>query len=226
MKRYLPYIPPLMLLIAPMALLATIADYEWVLASERGFAVVFALLFFVAVFGVPKEEVPAAVAVATVPLSVVNLYIWLFAAQDWSVIMLFLACAVVSVRLLKYGQLIKWGRILSVVISLLLFVPYLLLLPIAAFGFAVGETTVVETVYSPNGVYRAELLDVDQGALGGDTVVQVYDEDKGVDFGFVQLRKRPQRVYMGPWGEFEDMELYWESDEVLRINGTAYEIEE
>ena len=226
MKRYLPYLPPVMMLIAPLAMFTAVADYQWVLASERGFAVVFALLYCTAVFRLSKEEIPASVAAATMPLAVVNLYIWLFAAQDWFVILLFLVCGAVSVRLLKSACLVKRARTLSVVVSLLLFVPYLLLVPIAAFGFSIGETTIVETVHSPHRVYRAELLDVNQGALGGDTVVEVYDEGRVYDFSFVQLRKRPQRVYMGSWGTFEDMELYWESDSVLCINGTAYEMED
>lgn len=111
-----------------------------------------------------------------------------------------------------------WKKLLCVgaVLLLVALSPYIVLF--AAFS-DIGYSEVVDTVYSPDGSYRAELIDSNDGALGGDTVVKVYDET-GI------LPRRPQTVYIGPWGEFEDMELYWKSDTVLCINGKAYEIEE
>ena len=227
MKKRFAYTPLVLLLLSPAAvLIGAVIGYEWVLASDRGFAAVFALLFCAAVRYLPKSEVPAPVGLLSLPLALVNLYIWLVKGQDWLVILLFAVCAVAALKLLKSERLVKGQRIAAAVVSLLLFVPYLLLLPIAAFGFAMGETETVAVVHSPEGTYRAELLDVDQGALGGDTVVNVYNEDHALDFGFVQLREKPQRVYMGPWGEFEDMELEWSSDTVLRIDGVDYEMED
>lgn len=227
MKRFLSYIPLIQMLLAPVAVIAAAAmDYEWALVSDRGVAAVFTLLFCVLVLRMPGEEIPALVAAMTPPFAMVNLYVWLYATKDGLVVLLFLVCAAVSMRLLKSTQLVKSARILSAVLALLAFVPYLLLLPFLAFGFAIGETEVVDTVYSPDGTYRAELLNVDQGALGGDTVVNVYNEEKVLDFGFAQLREKPNRVYMGPWGAFEDMELEWTSDSVLCIDGVAYEMED
>lgn len=104
-----------------------------------------------------------------------------------------------------------------------------LAVPIGYFSFLLvfwgnlGQDTVVRTVESPNGAYYAELIDSDQGALGGDTLVRVC-ETGGFDALVFRVEKKPQLVYRGDWGEFEDMELFWRSDECIVINGKAYGI--
>lgn len=227
MRKYAVYIAPFLLMAIPVAeLLAALFGYQWVFDQYRGFAVVYTAVFCASVMLLPHDELSAPVAALAVPMSVVNLYIQLFKAEDWFVILLFLLCALLSVRLLKAARAGKVWKTLSAVIAALLLALYLVVLPFTAFAIAVGETTVVDAVHSPYGTYRAELLNVDQGALGGDTAVKVYDETRVLNLGFCRLEKRPQTVYIGPWGEFEDMELYWESDTVLRINGKAYEIED
>lgn len=42
----------------------------------------------------------------------------------------------------------------------------------------IGQNTVVQTVESPSGKYYAQVIDSDQGALGGDTLVDVYEKSK------------------------------------------------
>ncbi|MBE6932508.1 MAG: hypothetical protein E7464_03880 [Ruminococcaceae bacterium] len=105
----------------------------------------------------------------------------------------------------------------------------LLALPVGLFGFFTivvgnfGENTVVTTVESPDGKYYAEVIDSDQGALGGDTLVDVYEAEKCNAILFT-IEKKPQRVYFGEWGEFRDMEIYWKDDRCLVINSVDYEI--
>ena len=104
-----------------------------------------------------------------------------------------------------------------------------MILPIGFFGFIAlifgnfGQNTVVQSVESPNGIYYAEVIDSDQGALGGDTLVDVY-ENKGIDTLIFKISKEPQRIYHGDWGEFYDMELYWKDDYCLVINSVEYTI--
>lgn len=74
-------------------------------------------------------------------------------------------------------------------------------------------------------MYRAEVLDVDQGALGGDTVVNIYQNSKYHNLLILTISKKPQRVYIGQWGEAETMELYWKSENCLVINSNEYRIE-
>ena len=110
------------------------------------------------------------------------------------------------------------GLSLLVLVLLVLFLGFLLV-------FTIGQNTVVQTLPSPGGTYYAEVIDSDQGALGGDTLVEVYDTRKKIDLFFLRVQKNPQLVYLGDWGEFMNMKLVWESEQVLRINGKSYEIE-
>ncbi len=81
-----------------------------------------------------------------------------------------------------------------------------LLLPaLAIFSFfaltsgSIGQNTVVETVESPGGKYYAQVIDSDQGALGGDTFVDVYQSGE-INALLFKIEKAPQRVYSGDWG--------------------------
>ena len=106
----------------------------------------------------------------------------------------------------------------------------LMILPICFFSFIafifgnIGQNTVVQTVESPSGKYYAQVIDCDQGALGGDTLVDVY-QDCGINAILFKIEKKPQRVYFGDWGEFENMQIHWKDDNCLVINSVEYEIE-
>ena len=105
----------------------------------------------------------------------------------------------------------------------------LMILPIGFFCFIalvfgnLGQNTVVQTVESPSGKYYAQVIDSDQGALGGDTFVEVYKKPLTNTFLF-KIEQYPDRVYSGEWGEYEDMQIYWNGDHRLVINAVAYEI--
>ncbi len=106
----------------------------------------------------------------------------------------------------------------------------LMLVPVGFFGFltvvfgSFGQNTVVRTEESPDGQRYAELIDSNQGALGGDTLVEVYRRG-GFNAIVFSVSPKPQTVYIGPWGEFEFMELYWKNDTCLVINGREYTVE-
>lgn len=230
MKKYAMYIPLGMLLLIPFGVLfGVLSDYEWAWEAPWIFEAVFAVLFCASVFAIPKHTMPAPLAGLCLLLAVVNLFIILFIAgraDDPAAAVLSLICVIGAVVLLKRAKPHKRLKIASSVAAGVLFALYVCLLPITVFGAMIGYTEVVDTVYSPDGHYRAELLDVNEGALGGDTVVLVYDERGSLDLGFCTLQKEPKIAYMGPWGEFKDMDLAWESDTVLLIDGRAYDIEE
>jgi hypothetical protein len=87
-----------------------------------------------------------------------------------------------------------------------------------------GQNTVVQAVESPNGKYCALVIDSNQGALGGDTLVDVY-ENSGFNAILFEIKKKPQRVYFGDWGEFEDIQIYWKDNNCLVINSVEYDID-
>lgn len=106
----------------------------------------------------------------------------------------------------------------------------LMILPICFFSFIalifgnIGQNTVVQTVESPSGKYYAQVIDSDQGALGGDTLVDVYKKS-GINSILFKIENKPQRVYFGEWGEFGNMQIHWKDDNCLVINSVEYEIE-
>ena len=106
-----------------------------------------------------------------------------------------------------------------IALSACLVVLLCLLLPFFLFLQALDgmtENTVVMTLVSPQGTYTAKVINSDQGAMGGNTLVEVY---KGGLFG---REKKVDRVYTGPWGEYETMEIYWKNDHCLVINSVEY----
>ncbi len=117
-----------------------------------------------------------------------------------------------------------WIKIIALILSALM------LLPMCFVGFILlifgnlSKNTIVQTVESPGGKYYARVIDSDQGALGGDTIVNVY-ENKGIDAVIFRIEKKPQRVYLGPWGAFKNMQIHWKDDGCLVINSVEYKIE-
>lgn len=136
-----------------------------------------------------------------------------------STALLFLCCCLLTA---------KHARPLRLKTAVLL-LSALMLLPIRAFGLGAllfgnaPQSTVVRTLPSPDGRYRAEVIESDQGALGGDSFVDVY-ENVEIDLLLFKIEKKPQRVWSGGWSESEDMLICWKDDDSLLINSTLYEI--
>lgn len=78
---------------------------------------------------------------------------------------------------------------------------------------SLSENTVLQTLPSPSGTCEARVIENDQGAMGGATIVEV-ERDGAV-----------WRIYTGPWSEAETIEVYWKDDTCLVINGKEYAVE-
>ena len=115
-------------------------------------------------------------------------------------------------------------KIVALVLSALMILPICFFSFIALIFGNIGQNTVVQTVESPSGKYYAQVIDSDQGALGGDTLVDVY-QDCGINAILFKIEKKPQRVYFGDWGEFNNMQIHWKDDNCLVINAVEYEID-
>lgn len=94
---------------------------------------------------------------------------------------------------------------------------------VMVFGGLAGEETVVKTLPSPEGTYYAEVVDSDQGAMGGATYVQVYHPPVFSCFLF-KVENPPAVAYEGRWGAYKHMEIHWVDDSNLMINGELYPI--
>ena len=114
----------------------------------------------------------------------------------------------------------------KVTVSILFSLGVMLLMMLGFLHFTFGQIGRWQTVtaaVSPEGTYRAEVIDDDQGGLGGNTVVQVFDAASHLDLFLLEVQKKPRTVYWGEWGEFETMTLSWQLEQTLLINGTPYQ---
>ena len=87
----------------------------------------------------------------------------------------------------------------------------------------IGYRETITAALSPEGTYRAEIIDSSEGALGGDTLVRVCHVPFHWDLCLVEVQREPRTVYIGQWGEFETMTIDWQSEQTLLINSTPYQ---
>lgn len=112
------------------------------------------------------------------------------------------------------------GRFLGAFLAVIV----LLFLAISALMQNFGASQVVQSVDSPDKGYIAIVLDVDEGALGGSTIVEV---QKNTLFG-MRLRSMihlKRRVFIGEWGMGDELDLSWMENNTLLIDGISYEMQ-
>lgn len=110
-------------------------------------------------------------------------------------------------------------------LALLLFILLAALFSLrSAFG-GFSQDTVIRTLPSPDGLHTAEVIDRDQGALGGNTVVAVR-ETRPLSIGFGRFEKKPAILYRGEWKDYETMDIAWQDGHTLQIDGEPYDLQE
>jgi len=201
--------------------------YRFTLISISAFSVALAVLsvcivILDLVFQEPPESAAIPILMAILPpLSLLNAAFYIFACpQGWVIANVFVSAACCCFLAVQYGR-----PLLPMIVALVL--SALMIIPIGFFSFIalifgnIGQNTVVQTVESPSGKYYAQVIDSDQGALGGDTLVDVYKKS-GINLILFKIEKKPQRVYFGEWGEYNTMQIYWKDDRCLVINSVEY----
>lgn len=191
------------------------------------FAVITAVVSVCAAFVLREtiEDKTAQIILAVItPLSLVNAVFYIFECSRILVVASVLVsagcCCFLSV---KHGKPIVL-TVVSLVLSVLMLLPVGFISFIALIFGNIGQNTVVKTIESPRGTYYAQVVDSDQGALGGDTFVDVY-ETSGINAVFFKITKKPQRVYHGEWGAYKDMDIYWKGEYRLVINSVEHKME-
>ncbi len=156
-------------------------------------------------------------------LSFMNAVIYIFESGELPVAICMIASAVCCFFITMRNIASKFGKIIISVLFALMtaFVIYFSFIMLT-FG-TIGQNTVIKNIESPNGNFYAQIIDSDQGAFGGDTLVNVY-EKRGIDTFIFRLKDKPQRVYLGEWREYECMHIRWKDDKCLVINSVEYEI--
>ncbi|MDD3141862.1 MAG: hypothetical protein PHX08_23245 [Lachnospiraceae bacterium] len=219
---YLLFIP---LIILPFGtMLSAFCGYRFELGSYLAFALATIIVAIVTVVlnVVEKEKNQnKMIAGLMMPLALINVVFYLYQqCSIWIALSLFISvgcCCYLTLSLGGPKAFKIFTLALSVIITLPIgFVCFILLI----FG-NIGKNSVVQSVQSPNGAYYAEIIDSNQGALGGGTFVDVYKKD-ALNLLLFKIADKPQRVFSGDWGEFTDMELYWKNDNCLIINGVGF----
>lgn len=158
------------------------------------------------------------------PLSLINAVFYILKSPQIEVFASVFVSAICSCYFaVKYGKPLSL-KISALVLSVIMIVPIGFISLFAMIFGNFGEDTVVKTVESPSGKYYAQVVDSDHGALGGDTIVEVYHNWE-LNALLFKIEKKPQRVYFGDWGEYQKMQIYWKDDHCLVINAMEYEIE-
>ena len=219
----------LIILYPACILTASCFGYGFELINISAFAVVIAVLSVSVVVGdfiynntLEKKGLRILSAVIA-PLSLINAVLCIFALPKIPVITGVLISVICCFYLTaKYGKPTVLKKI-TLTLSGLTILPIGFISFVLLFFGNIGQNTVVQAVESPSGKYYAQVIDSDQGALGGDTFVDVYEKN-GIRTVIFKMEKKPQRVYSGDWGEFDDMQIYWKDDERLILNSTEYKI--
>jgi len=105
-------------------------------------------------------------------------------------------------------------------VGIILLIPTIFMLFVITFGsWTSGFVHEWAEVYepSPNGQYLAEIIANSQGALGGATFVRVTRQNSNVNIIIGEFQAAPRQLYYGRWGEFCNMDLRWETDDILHI---------
>ena len=130
-------------------------------------------------------------------------------------------CLILFFRLRNKAVKIILGIIYTLATAAVFF---LLLL---ALSWANGDTeTVVTAQLSPSGAFLAEVVASDQGALGGDTLVNITKQHLDINIFVGTLRLDAQTIYSDRLEMADTVTLRWDTDEYVYINGVKYAIEQ
>lgn len=189
-------------------------------AAPAAVAALLAALCSVRRDALPTDGVSCVLLALIAPLSLLPFTFFVLirgTVTFWTMAALFLMDASCVYLCVRFG--LPFGfRITCMVLAALAVQPAVLIGFLELSG-GFGETTVLQTLPSPNGTYCAELLEFDEGALGGRTEVWVYDKTSvQIPLPLMRLEKPPRKIYVGGWSEARRTKLQWQSDNCLRIN--------
>lgn len=233
MKKLLPVTPVVLFFLLSFfpfcKVTALLFGFDFCLYSDFAFAaaaaglscVLTGMLFHQNAAPCPNGEIFAAL---TLPVSLVNLMCFVAIGSNFLILLLiFLPCICSLALFIRFARpvgLAVTAALLAFVLAMLTF----LLFVFAAIFSEFGRNTVVKTSFSPHDYHLAQVIESDQGALGGNTLVTVEHRERDL-FGLAgRFVKNPVRVYLGEWGEADDMSIYWTDEYTLCINGVSHRI--
>lgn len=202
--------------------LANITAFIGILA---GLSICVLVLDFLFKITVDNKFISVLLSIIT-PLSLINTAFCIFIYnQFWIILTAWISVGCCCFLTIRHGKPFSL-KLTTLIIAAAMAMPILLFSFFSFISFLMGDfgkTTVVQTLDSPTGKYYAQVISNDQGAMGGNTTVHVY-ETKELNTILFTIKKEPQQVYVGDWDAYEDMEIYWESDNSLVINSVSHKI--
>lgn len=169
------------------------------------------------------NKVNSVFAALLFPISVISGFGFVSdSSWEFTFFFVLLNCTCSIVMLIKFSK-DKVLKIVTAILSSLLLVFFILFAFLDVLFQNFGVNIVVKSAVSPQKTYTAEVINNDQGALGGSTLVSV-SEDKKIDLLICEFSKVPICVYVGEWGDFDQMEISWKDEETLLINQKEYKI--
>lgn len=169
--------------------------------------------------GVTSEQSPRLLYALPLPLALVCCAMLLLRSGGLPILLLALVTLAACALLCLHGRR-GLPRKISLSLSALLLIPLLLLAFGSLFFGGIGQRRVVRQVPSPDGSLLAEIVEDDQGALGGATLVELCPRGWDGKWG-VRLSRQ---IWFGPWGEHDNLELRWKDAGCLVIQGRDYPI--
>ena len=161
-------------------------------------------------------KVQAVLFAVTLLLNQINALFFLFTAENMLSKFLIASWLIMTVILVAVFVKSIDLKITFYVLSGILVMPICLLILLSNFGV----NTVLAREISPDNTYCAEVIDSDQGALGGATILNVYKYDESFSIGSFDFRKDEKNIYSGRWGEYQS--IHWNDDDHLTMNDTTY----
>lgn len=157
--------------------------------------------------------------------SIINGFFYLTFDKSPAVLIFIITSMVCTVILLFKSVKSTSVKLTGVGIYSAFFIIYLLAFYFALMFSGIALETVVRTVPSPNGKYEAQVIDRDEGALGGSTYVYICEKQGDISLFPFTFQKKPRKIYSGDWGEFEILVPYWTEENSVVIFGKEYELQ-
>lgn len=164
-----------------------------------------------------REKVLASIAL---PVGLLNGLMLILAEGSIAAALIGMACCFV---MYSKGRRPKGLRVLTGILSAVLTLAVVVLLPAALIFGDFGASTVLKSIPSPNGRYTAQIVDVDQGALGGNTTVRVR-RSSGLFRAIESICGFEKTAYIGDWGIGDALNPEWMDGDSLKIDGEIYDL--
>lgn len=148
------------------------------------------------------------------PIALLNAFVGVLHAA-WVVGVLLLVESACTLSLPIAVPIKLWKRIISFILSFLLALVVVAVLLISFMFGDFGESCTVQTATSPDATYIANLIDIDEGALGGSTEVEILKKPVSLIFGRFTAQYYCAYDSWAGQGVLAEMDFYWLDDETL-----------